>query len=98
MVADLYLLVSAIFKTLLLGIISKPFVIPLIIESLSRWVSRLSIQACQLSGDVIMACGSIRSHAGAQLDAHALDDPASNLAPSKHVEIGSLAKGFRLTN
>ena len=45
-----------------------------------------------------MACGSIRSHAGAQLDARAVDDPATNLAPSKHVEIGSLAKGIQLTN
>ena len=45
-----------------------------------------------------MACGSIRSHAGAQLDARVVDDPGSNLAPSKHVEIGSLAKGIWLTN
>jgi len=34
----------------------------------------------------------------AQLDAHAVDDPGSNLAPSKHVEIGSLPKGIPLTN
>ena len=45
-----------------------------------------------------MACGSIRSHVGAQLDARAVDDRGSNLAPSKHVEIGSLAKGILLTN
>ena len=45
-----------------------------------------------------MACESIRSHAGAQLDAHTVDDPGSNLAPSKRVEIGSLAKGIWLTN
>ena len=57
------MLVSAVFKTLSLGIISKPFVSPLMIKSLSRSVSRLSIQACRLSGDVLMACGSIRSHA-----------------------------------
>ena len=51
-----------LFQNAMLGIISKPFVIPLIIKSLSRSVSRFCIQACGLSANVIMACGSIRSH------------------------------------
>ena len=34
----------------------------------------------------------------ALLDVRAVDDPGCNLAPSKHVESGSLAKGILLTN
>ena len=82
----------------MLGIISKPFVIPLIIKSLSRSVSRFCIQACGLSANVIMACGSIRSHTVALLDVRAVGDPGCNLAPSKLVAIGSLAKGIPLTS
>ena len=51
-----------LFQNAVLGIISKPFVIPLIINSLSQSVSSLCIHACGLSANVIMACGSIRSH------------------------------------
>ena len=34
----------------------------------------------------------------ALLDVRAVGDPGCNLAPSKHVEIGSLAKGIPLTS